>query len=267
VPDTWWRHEDTGNNQEAKKEILELFGNVEPYNTPKPTKLVKRMLEIATNENDLVLDFFAGSGTTAHAVLNLNRLDGGSRKFILIQLPEPTERTDYPTISDITKERVRRAIKKLNSEDVGQLNYNGAKKQDSGFRVFKLAESNFKPWKAEVPEDIEELSRQLDLHVEHVREGRTADDLLYEILLKSGFPLTTPVEGVTLAGKTVYSVAGGALFVCLERELTLEIIRAMAEYKPERVVCLDEGFAGNDQLKANASQIFKTKGVTSFKTV
>jgi adenine-specific DNA-methyltransferase len=90
---------------------------------------------------------------------------------------------------------------------------------------------------------------------------------LYEILLKTGFPLTTPVETLTLSGKSIYSIAGGALFICLERQLNLELIRAMAEAKPERVVCLDEGFAANDQLKANAVQIFKTKGVTSFKTV
>ena len=100
-----------------------------------------------------------------------------------------------------------------------------------------------------------------------MREGRSSDDLLYELLLKSGFPLTTPVEAAPMAGKTVYAVAGGALFICLERELTLEAIRAMAAGRPERVVCLDEGFAGNDQLKANAVQIFKTSGVTSFKTV
>lgn len=99
------------------------------------------------------------------------------------------------------------------------------------------------------------------------RDGSSAQDILYEILLKSGFPLTTPVETLTLAGKTVYSVAGGALFICLDRDLTLELIRTIAEQKPERVVCLDEGFAGNDQLKANAVQIFKTKGITSFKTV
>jgi adenine-specific DNA-methyltransferase len=91
--------------------------------------------------------------------------------------------------------------------------------------------------------------------------------LLYEILLKSGFSLTTPVEALTLTGKTIHSAAGGALFICLERELTLELIRAIAEKKPERVVCLDEGFSGNDQLKANAVQLFKTKGVTSFKTI
>jgi len=115
--------------------------------------------------------------------------------------------------------------------------------------------------------DAEGLARQLELHVDHIRDGRTMDDLLYEILLKSGFLLSAPVETWTLADKTVHSVAGGALLICLERELTLELIRAMAEKKPERVVCLDEGFAGNDQLKANAVQIFKTKGVTSFKTI
>ncbi|MCZ7571388.1 MAG: hypothetical protein M5U01_22815 [Ardenticatenaceae bacterium] len=118
-----------------------------------------------------------------------------------------------------------------------------------------------------MPHDASSLAKQLELHVDHIRAGRTAGDLLYEILLKSGFPLTTPIETLTLAGKTVHSVAGGALFICLERALTLELIRAMAAQKPERVVCLDEGFAGNDQLKVNAGQIFKTRGVTSFKTV
>jgi adenine-specific DNA-methyltransferase len=139
--------------------------------------------------------------------------------------------------------------------------------EDRGFRAFKLAESNFKPWDAQSPEDPEQLARQLELHVDHIREGRTPADLLHEILLKSGFTLTTPLETLTLSGKTVYSVAGGMLFVCLEGELSLELIRAMAERKPERVVCLDEGFAGNDQLKANAVQIFRTKGAVSFKTI
>ncbi|MGH7428123.1 MAG: site-specific DNA-methyltransferase, partial [Candidatus Methylomirabilaceae bacterium] len=193
--------------------------------------------------------------------------DGGNRRFILSQLPEPTGRVDYPTIADICKERVRRAINKLSEGDPGKLDLDGSKKQDRGFRVFRLAESNFKTWEAEKPKDAEALAKQLDLHVEHIREGRTSDDLLYEILLKSGFPLTTPVETITLADRKVHSVAEGALLVCLERVLTLELIRAMAERKPERVVCLDAGFAGNDQLKANAVQIFKTKGVTSFKTV
>ena len=108
-----------------------------------------------------------------------------------------------------------------------------------------------------MPHDAPALERQLELHVSHIREGRTDQDILYEILLKSGYPLTTPVETVALAGKTVHSVAGGQLLICLERKLTLELIRAMAERKPERVVCLDEGFAGNDQLKTNAAHIFE----------
>jgi adenine-specific DNA-methyltransferase len=141
------------------------------------------------------------------------------------------------------------------------------KKPDRGFRVFKLAESNFTTWDAQVPHEADPLLAQLEKHIEHIREGRTSDDILSELLLKSGFPLTTPVEKQTLAGKTLYSVASGALIICLERKLTLELIRAVAALKPQRVVCLDEGFAGNDQLKANAAQTFKTKGVTSFKTV
>jgi adenine-specific DNA-methyltransferase len=138
---------------------------------------------------------------------------------------------------------------------------------DLGFRVFKLAESNFTTWDAQVPQEAGTLLTQLEKHVEHIRKGRDADDILYELLLKSGFPLTTAVEKKTLSGKTVYSVAGGAFIICLERELSLELIREIAACKPERVVCLDEGFAGNDQLKANAVQTFRTKGITSFKTV
>jgi adenine-specific DNA-methyltransferase len=227
------------------------------------------MLQLATQSCDdaIILDFFAGSGTTAHAVLDLNKQDGGNRKFILVQLPEPTGREDYPTIADITKERVRRVIQKLNDDDAGKLDLDGGKQPDRGFRVFRLAESNFTTWDAEQAKDAEGLARQLELHVDHIREGRTEGDLLHEILLKSGFPLTTPVEKLDLAGKTVHSVAGGALLVCLDRALDLELIRAVATRTPERVVCLDEGFAKNDQLKANAVQIFKTRGITSFRTV
>jgi adenine-specific DNA-methyltransferase len=232
---------------------------------------------LGASSEEIVMDFFGGSGTTAEAVLQLNHERGTNHRFVLVQLPEfcnPKERAGKAalnaglgTIADITKERVRRVINKLNEEDEGKLDLDGAKQQDRGFRVFKLAESNFKPWHADVPHDTAALEQQLELHVDHLRVGRTAQDLLYEILLKSGFPLTTLVEQLTLAGKTVYSAAGDALFICLERQLTLDLIRAMAEHRPERVVCLDNGFAGNDQLKANAVQLFKNKGVTSFKTV
>jgi adenine-specific DNA-methyltransferase len=251
----------------ATKTLRALIPDIDSL-TPKPAALIALLAQISLDDEDFVLDLFAGSGTTAHAVLELNQQDNGNRKFILVQLPEPTSREDYPTIADITKERVRRVIQKLNKEDEGKLPLNGEQKQDRGFRVFKLAESNFKTWNANVPNgDVGALQQQLELHIDHLREGRTQEDILYEILLKSGFALTTLVEKATLAGKTVYSVAGGALLICLERELTLDLIRAMAEQKPERVVCLDSGFANNDQLKANAVQIFKTKGVTSFRTV
>ncbi|MGH9382058.1 MAG: site-specific DNA-methyltransferase [Thermoanaerobaculia bacterium] len=267
VPWTWWPSKEVGHTDEARKEIRAIFGSQTVYDTPKPVRLLHRIIEIASTPDGLILDFFAGSGTTAHAVLDLNKQDGGNRKFILVQLPEPTGREDYPTIADITEERVRRVIRKLHDEDAGKLDLDGGRKPDRGFRVFKLAKSNFTTWDAEQAKEAEGLARQLELHVDHIREGRTEGDLLHEILLKSGFPLTTPVEILDLAGKPVHSVAGGALLVCLDRALTLELIRAKAERTPERVVCLDEGFAGNDQLKANAVQIFKTKGVTSFRTV
>lgn len=256
--------------QEGTEEIQQLFGSA-IFDFPKPSALIKYLLSFTVNEKEdkeaIVLDFFAGSGTTGHAVLELNKEDTGNRKFILVQLPAPTERTDFLTISEITKERVRRVIDKLNNEEAVKLRLEGTNEQDRGFRLFKLAESNFKPWDAVASKSTEELTTQLALHVDHLREGREADDLLYEILLKSGFSLSTPVESLKLEGEGIYSVADGALLICLSRKLTLELIRGIARLKPERVVCLDEGFSGNDQLKANAVQIFKTKGITSFKTI
>lgn len=242
-------------------------GGIPFPNGKKPVDLIRRVLTLSLAKDDLILDFFAGSGTTAHAIIAQNAEDGGIRKFIIVQLPEPMDEGVFKTITDLTIGRTKNVINEYESKLEGMLPLEDTAKPDLGFRVFKLAESNFKPWNAEVPHEAPALERQLELHVDHIREDRTADDILYEILLKSGFPLTTPVETLTMAGKTVYSVAGGALFLCLERELTLELIRAMAGQKPERVVCLDEGFAGNDQLKANAVQIFKTKGITNFKTV
>lgn len=265
-------------SQVAVKYLRKLMG-AKLFDNPKDHEEIAKLLKymLGTSTNDIILDFFAGSGTTAEAVLSLNHERASDYRFILVQLPEPCNPKEragkaalnagLSTIADITKERVRRVIKKLKDEDAGKLDLEGAKPQDRGFQVFKLAESNFKPWNAEGPQEAGALEKQLDLHVDHIRDGRTADDLLYELLLKSGYPLTAPVEVLQLAGKQVHSVAGGVFFVCLERELTLELIRAIAGKKPERVVCLDEGFSGNDQLKANAVQIFKTKGVTSFKTV
>lgn len=265
-------------SQVAVKYLKKLMG-AKLFDNPKDHEELLRLFKYVSGDDReaIILDFFAGSGSTAEAVLQLNKQDSANHKFILVQLPEPCnpgERTGkaalkagFSTIADIAKERVRRVIEKLKSEESELLDLHGAQKQDRGFRVFKLAESNLKPWDAEASKDASGLEHQLELHVDHIRQGRTADDILYELLLKSGFPLATPVETKALAGKTVYFVAGGALVICLERALTLDVIRAIADAKPERVVCLDGGFAGNDQLKANAVQTFRTKGIASFKTV
>jgi adenine-specific DNA-methyltransferase len=253
-------------SQPANDVVKELFGE-KIFENPKDHGVLARLIRYCTSDDDTVLDFFAGAGTTAHAVLELNARTGGNRKFILVQLPEPTGREDYRTIADITKERVRRVIQRLHEEGDGKFALESASQRDRGFRVFKLAESNFNPWEAAGPKDAESLTKQLALHVDHIRTGRSDGDLLCEILLKSGFPLTTNVVILEFAGKEVFSVADGALLLCLERQLTLELIRGIAEERPERVVCLDEGFAGSDQLKANAVQIFRAKGVPSFKTV
>ncbi len=264
---TLW--DDVDQNRQAKAQFTDLMGSAIDFQTPKPVSLISKIVGMSSSEGDIILDFFAGSGTTAHAVLDRAAKDG-NRKFILVQLPEPTGRADYSTIADITKERVRRVIQKLDSEDAttgGDLFSQEAPPPDRGFRVFKLIDSNFKPWDAGVPHESSALQQQLDLFIDHIKEGRSNQDLLFEILIKRGFPLTTQVETLTLAGQEVFGVAGTMMLVCLERELTLELIRAMADLNPECVVFLDEGFAGNDQLKTNAVQIFKTRGVTKFLTV
>lgn len=268
TPITIWPYDEVGHNHEANDELKELkLSGV--FDNPKPTRLIKRMLELSVTKDtdDIVLDFFAGSGTTAQAVLEMNELDGGNRRFIAVQLPEPTELKEFQTIAEITKERVRRVIRKLNDENGKRLNLASGAKPDLGFKVFKLQSSNFKAWNVEQPNDGEELGKQLALHVDHLVGGRSQEDVLYELLLKSGFPLDTKVENITLADKAVFSVADGAMLICLEKALTPEVIKAIADKKPERVVCLDAGFANNDQLKTNAVQTMKAKGVTKFQTV
>jgi adenine-specific DNA-methyltransferase len=254
--------------QRGTSDLRALFDDEVVLQFPKPVALIERFLYIAGDKEALVLDFFAGSGTTAQGVLELNEEDGGNRKFILVQLPEPTERQDFPTIADITKERVRRVIAKLNDEDAGKLDLeNNEKKTDRGFKVFKLQSSNFTAWNPEQLKDEAALATQLALHVDHLVAGRTQEDVLYELLLKSGFQLDTKIERITLAEKTVFSIGEGTMLICLEEELTPEVIKAMAEKKPQRVVCLDAGFANNDQLKTNAVQTMKARGVVKFQTV
>jgi adenine-specific DNA-methyltransferase len=228
--------------------------------TPKPVDLLKVIIQQSMEEDDLCLDFFAGSGTTAEAVLELNAQDGGNRKFILVQLPEPTERKDFATIAEITKERVRRVTKKLNEADDGKLPAETT--PDRGFKVFKLSSSNFKVWDAATaPKDATGLAEQLKLIANNVEEGRPDDALLYELILKCNLPLTSKVQGGKIGEQTFYDVADGTLAICLERKITQETLRDMTARKPKGVICLDIAFAGNDQLKTNTVLEMKSHGI------
>jgi len=256
---TW--ADQVGLNTEATREVQELFGE-SPFAYPKPTSLLTYFLKTSTTADDLILDFFAGSGTTAHSLLELNKEDGGNRKFILVQLPEPTGRKDFPTIADITKERVRRVIQKMASADAGQLALANGAKQDLGFKVFKLAPSNFAVWDPTLaPQDAAGLGKQWELTADNVRVGASEQALLHEMMLKCGLPLSSPIQTASVAGMTVYLLDEGRLLICLARELTREALRAMIELKSQSVLCLDVGFKGRDALKVNAQLEFQSHDI------
>ncbi len=247
-------------------EIRTIFEE-QVFDFPKPAKLLRRLIQQVTEEDDLILDLFAGSASTTQAVLELNREDGGNRKFIMVQLPEKTDNPEYPTIADIGKERIRRVIEKLNDEENGKLKAEDEPRQDRGFKVFKLTSSNFKIWDgAEASEKPEDLAEQLRAFAENLLQNRSREDILYEILLKSGFPLTAEVERLAVAGREVYAVSGGLLTVCLEDYVDEELVRGVVELVPGRFVCLDAAFDGNDKLKTNAVLQMKDSG-TEFRTV
>jgi adenine-specific DNA-methyltransferase len=263
---TLWSYQEVGHNHEATEEIKKLLPE-NPFNNPKPTRLIQRMLNISTSKNDIILDFFAGSATTAHAVLKLNAEDDGNRRFICVQLPEPTNRDDYHTIAEIGKERIRRVIKKIkHGQDRNGDMPDNSTSLDLGFKVFKLAPSNFKVWDASMDKTPKAIQTEIEAFVEHIDPLATEEDVLYELLLKAGYPLITSIEKLSMEGKTVYSIDGESLSICLEKELTLPLLRAMAANKPARVICLDVAFGGNDALKTNAVQIMKSQDV-EFRTV
>ncbi|MDH5299543.1 MAG: site-specific DNA-methyltransferase, partial [Desulfobulbaceae bacterium] len=250
-----------GGPQKASAEIEALGVIFDDY--PKPAGIIKYFVQMITGDDFIAIDFFSGSATTAHAVLDLNQQDKGNRKFILVQLPEPCPKESeafkagYKTIADIGKERIRRVIKKLEAEENGKLALVGATPQDRGFKVLKLDKSNFKQWQP-LPSDTspEKVVEQLKLFVNHIEPKAGPEDLLYEILIKAGFPPSEPIATQTLAGKTVYAVSDGGLLLCLEETVTPELINAVVEANPQQFICLDAAFGGNDQLKANAVQTF-----------
>ena len=242
------------------------------FENPKSVELLKACLTQSTKGSDLVMDIFAGSSTLAQAVFELNQEDPANRSFICVQLPEICDETSeafklgFKTVAEVGKERIRRVIKEFGKQAENQLDLKDGR-PDLGFKVFKLDKSCFKIWEAENVEENTKLEKQLQLHIDHIDPKSTQEDILYELLLKSGFDLATKIEKLSLAGKTVFSIAAGAMLICLEEKLTKDVINAMADIKPSRVICLDKGFKDNDQLKANAVQIMKSKKVNTFLTV
>lgn len=249
-------------DQRPDYSLLKEFNT--PFDNPKQLSFMERILSVG-DKDSIVLDFFSGSATTAHAVMKLNAEDGGNRKFIMVQLPEPTDekseayKIGYKNICEIGKERIRRAGDKIIEET-------GKKNLDIGFKVFKLDTSNIKLWDPETTNLEQDLFELQD----NIKEGRTKEDLLYEILLKIGIPLTTPIEEVKVNDKVIYNVGFGGVIFCLEDEIDLEIVHEMIKLKPEdfnsKVIFKETGFV-NDSVKTNAIQTLKKNGITDVRSV
>jgi adenine-specific DNA-methyltransferase len=276
VPQTLWSYQEVGHTQEAKKVLVELMNyesSGEVFETPKPPRLIERMLRLGTDSNssDLILDFFAGSGTSGHATFNMNGVDSGNRRFILVQLQEPAEQERFHTISELTKERLRRAGKKIREE-------NPLFAGDLGFRVFKLASSNIRAWEP----DRDNLAETLESSIEHIKTDRTEQDILFELLLKLGLDLCVPierkkVEGAKKQAHEIHSIGGGSLLVCLSpaipqtdvEPLALGLVAWHKALKPAgetTVVFRDSAFA-DDVAKTNLAAILHQHGLETVRSL
>ena len=263
-------------NKDSADEMDSLFGNPKMFSNPKPSELLKLLFQLkptSIKKTDIILDFFAGSGTTAHAVMQLNREDGGNRKYICIQLPELCDKNSeaakagYKTIADIAKERIRRAGAKMRAEieaeqkkQNGQLTFDDAqqsKMPDLGFKVFKLADSNFKQWRKIRGSDTEAWKQQVMEFIDLVSENATVGNMVYELLLKSGKDLNSRVEH----NAGYYTVNDGELILMLE-SATQETVDAVLGAHPKKVIALDLLFEGNDQLKTNTALQMKDAKIT-----
>ncbi len=260
---------DLANTKNGSQDLANIFGE-SILNYPKPLDLIKYLLILITNDDDIILDFFSGSATTAHAIMQLNTEDEGNRRFIMVQLPEQcgedseAYKAGFSNICEIGKERIRRAGQKIKEEYKDK---EGIENLDIGFRVFKLDTSNLKAWDP----DVEELEETLKGMVDPIKENRTQEDMLYEIMLKYGIDLTMPLEEIQIKGKTAYSIGLGYMIVCLEDGLTLDVIEAIGAMKQSgqeiaRVVFRDSGFA-DDNVKTNAVQLLKKFGIEDFRTI
>ena len=259
---------DVFENSRGTKELASLDI---PFDYPKPSDMIKHLLEYTSRKDDIILDFFAGSSTTAHAVMQLNAEDGGHRKFIMVQLPELTDekseayKAGYMNICEIGKERIRRAGEKIKEENKDK---EGIENLDIGFKVLKLDTSNIREWQP----DYDNLEQSLLDYVDNYVKGRTELDVVYEIMLKYGLDLTYPVNEFTIANKKVYSINFGMLMICLDNEITVEVAKGIIakakELGPQatRVVFKDNGFK-TDSNKTNIKEILKSGGIEEFITL
>lgn len=256
--------------QEGTKEIRELFDGKSVFDFPKPSKLIDILLNIKVEpelEDEIVLDFFAGSCPTAHAVYKFNSVQTKPKRYISVQLPEPcNEKSEafklgYKTIAEIGKERTRRAASQITEENP---NYHG----DLGFKVFKLDSTNIKPWEL----DFDLTEQDLEDQISNIKHGRKEEDVLYEVLLKYGLDLTLPITEHSVAGHKVFDIGMGALMICLSDNIALDVVEGIAKLKddlqPEimRVVFKDAGFA-DDVVKTNAVQILKQAGIEDVRSL
>ena len=257
VPMTIWKYTEVGHNQEGRQEVKVLFDGKGYFDGPKPIRLLSRILQIANLEKDsIILDFFSGSATTAHAVMQLNAEDGGNRKFIMVQLPEKTDekseayKAGYKNICEIGKERVRRAGKKV-KEEAGLQGQN----LDTGFRVLKLDESNMADVYYTPADTPIQATLAFDALVDNIREGRTAEDLLFQVLPECNLPLSSKIEIREIHGKKVFVVEDGYLMACFDSDINEAVITAIAKEKPYYFVMCDRSIA-SDSVADNFDQIF-----------
>lgn len=265
TPMNFWCRKYAGDTDGGTKDLEAVIpGKV--FEHPKPVKLVRYMLEHAcTGTGEIVLDFFAGSFVTAQAVIEKNTEDGCGRNYILVQLPEPVpvesnaRKEGYSTISEIGIARIHKVSMQESQKMLASLPQAG-RESDLGFRVFRLAQSNFKKWNLS-GEDItvDEVLNQLDLHTEILRDNHEPGAVIFETILEAGLPLSTKVSEIEVAGKTIVSVADQRILICLEKNLTTELVERLADMNPQQVVFLDESFSENDQLKANTIQTFRAR--------
>ena len=250
---TIWEYSEVGHTDKAKKDLKSLFNNQSFFDYPKPIELIKQIVLLATNSENIILDFFSGSSTTAHAVMQLNAEDSGNRKFIMIQLPELTDekseayKAGYKNICEIGKERIRRAGNKIAKE-------NPHAKFDKGFRVLKCDSTNMK----EVYYNPAEYNTDLlDVLIDNIKADRTPEDLLFQVMLDLGVLLSSDIKQTTIAGKTVFNVADSFLMACFDTDINEEIITIIAKQKPYYFVMRDSSMA-NDSVATNFQQIFNT---------